>query len=113
MKVRICSLSKNEDFRSILNGKKINNKYSTIFFKKIDRLNSKQLNISFIAKKKLGNAVTRNKIKRRLKNIMRDITRNININCKYSYLVIAKKIVFNHKFEDIKKELFLNFKKIK
>ena len=51
MKVRICSLSKNEDFRSILNGKKINNKYSTIFFKKIDHLNSKQLNISFIAKK--------------------------------------------------------------
>ena len=113
MKVRICSLSKNEDFRSILNGKKINNKYSTIFFKKIDRLDSKQLNISFIAKKKLGNAVIRNKIKRRLKNIMRDITKNININYKYSYLVIAKKIVFNHKFEDIKKELFLNFKKIK
>ena len=113
MKVRICSLSKNEDFRSILNGKKINNKYSTIFFKEIDRLNSKQLNISFIAKKKLGNAVIRNKIKRRLKNIMRDITKNININYKYSYLVIAKKIVFNHRFEDIKKELFLNFKKIK
>ena len=113
MKVRICSLSKNEDFRSILNGKKINNKYSTIFFKKIDHLDSKQLNISFIAKKKLGNAVLRNKIKRKLKNIMRDISKNININYKYSYLVIAKKIVFNHKFEDIKRELFLNFKKIK
>tara|TARA_Y100001980_G_C14318368_1_gene139973 strand:+ start:203 stop:544 length:342 start_codon:yes stop_codon:yes gene_type:complete len=113
MKVRICSLSKNEDFRSILNGKKINNKYSTIFFKKLDRLDSKKLNISFIAKKKLGNAIIRNKIKRRLKNIMRDITKNININYKYSYLVIAKKIVFNHKFEDIKKELFLDFKKIK
>ena len=113
MKVKISSLSKSVEFKSLINGKKINNKYSTIFFKKIDRLNSEQLNISFIAKKKLGNAVTRNKIKRRLKNIMRDITRNININCKYSYLVIAKKIVFNHKFEDIKKELFLNFKKIK
>jgi len=113
MKVRICSLSKNEDFRSILNGKKINNKYSTIFFKKLDRLDSKKLNISFIAKKKLGNAIIRNKIKRRLKNIMRDITKNININYKYSYLVIAKKIVFNHKFEDIKRELFLEFKKIK
>ena len=113
MKVRICSLSKNEDFRSILNGKKINNKYSTIFFKKLDRLDSKKLNISFIAKKKLGNAIIRNKIKRRLKNIMRDITKNININYKYSYLVIAKKIVFNDKFEDIKRELFLEFKKIK
>ena len=113
MKVKISSLSKSVEFKSLINGKKINNKYSTIFFKEIDRLNSKQLNISFIAKKKLGNAVIRNKIKRRLKNIMRDITKNININYKYSYLVIAKKIVFNHKFEDIKKELFLNFKKIK
>ena len=101
MKVRICSLSKNEDFRSILNGKKINNKYSTIFFKKIDHLDSKQLNISFIAKKKLGNAVLRNKIKRKLKNIMRDISKNININYKYSYLVIAKKIVFNNKYQNI------------
>ena len=44
---------------------------------------------------------------------MRGITKNIKINCKYSYLVIAKKIVFSHKFEDIKNELFLDFKKIK
>ena len=113
MKLRICSLSKNEDFRSILNGKKINNKYSTIFFKKLDHLSSKQLNMSFIAKKKLGNAVIRNKIKRRLKNIMRDLVKQLKINCKYSYLIIAKKIVFNDKFIDIKKELFLDFKRIK
>ena len=106
MKVRICSLSKNEDFKSILNGKKISNNYSTIFFKKLNHLNSKQLNISFIAKKRLGNAVIRNKIKRRLKNIMRDLIKNVKINYEYSYLIIAKKIVFNHKFVDIKRELF-------
>ena len=79
MKVRICSLSKNEDFKSILNGKKISNNYSTIFFKKLNHLNSKQLNISFIAKKRLGNAVIRNKIKRRLKNIMRDLIKNVKV----------------------------------
>ena len=109
----MSALSKSDDFRSILCGKKINNKYSTIFFIKLNHLNSKQLNISFIAKKKLGNAVIRNKIKRRLKNIMRDLIKNVKINYKYSYLIIAKKIVFNHKFADIKKELFLDFKKIK
>ena len=113
MKVRIISLSKNEDFRSILNGKKISNKYSIIFFKKLDHLNSNQLNISFIAKKKLGNAVIRNKIKRRLKNIMRDLIKQVKINYSYSYLIIAKKIVFNDKFVDIKKELFLDFNRIK
>ena len=79
----------------------------------MDHLSSKQLNMSFIAKKKLGNAVIRNKIKRRLKNIMRDLVKQLKINCNYSYLIIAKKIVFNDKFVDIKKELFLDFKKIK
>tara|TARA_Y100001970_G_C13750266_1_gene610654 strand:+ start:201 stop:542 length:342 start_codon:yes stop_codon:yes gene_type:complete len=113
MKLRISSLSKNEDFKSILNGKKLSNKYSTIFFRKLDHLNSKNFNLSVVAKKKLGNAIVRNKIKRRIKNIMRDVSGNIKINSEYSYLIIAKKNVFNDKFEDIKAELFLNFKKIK
>ena len=38
---------------------------------------------------------------------------NVKINSEYSYLIIAKKNVFNDRFEDIKTELFLNFKKIK
>ena len=67
----------------------------------------------WLQKKKLGNAIVRNKIKRRIKNIMRDVSGNIKINSEYSYLIIAKKNVFNDKFEDIKAELFLNFKKIK
>ena len=35
MKNKIVSLSKNEDFKSILSGNKISNKYLTIFFKKL------------------------------------------------------------------------------
>ncbi len=53
MKSKITSLSKNEDFKSILNGKKISNKYLTIFFKKISNKDEKKLNISFVTKKKL------------------------------------------------------------
>ena len=113
MKVRICSLSKNEDFRSILNGKKISNNYSTIFFKKLDHLNSKQLNISFIAKKKLGNAVIRNKIKRRLRNIMNDAIKKISINLNYSFLVIAKSSMLNNEYKIIKETLFQDLEKIK
>ena len=75
MKSKITSLSKNEDFKSILNGKKISNKYLTIFFKKISNKDEKKLNISFITKKKIGNEVRRNKIKRRLRNIMNDETK--------------------------------------
>ena len=113
MKSKLSSLSKNDDFKSLLGGKKVSNKYLTIFFKKLSGKNNKKLNISFVAKKKIGNAVQRNKIKRRLKNIMRDLIKNVKINYEYSYLIIAKKIVFNHKFVDIKRELFLDFKKIK
>ena len=52
MKNRILSLSNNEDFKSILNGKKITNKYLTIFFKKLSDKNKKKLNLSVITKKK-------------------------------------------------------------
>ena len=113
MKSKIVSLSKNEDFKSILGGKKISNKYLTIFFKKLSGKNNKKLNISFVTKKKIGNAVKRNKIKRRLKNIMNDASKKININLKYCYLLIAKTSVLNDPYENIKQTLFSDFEKIK
>ena len=51
MKSKIISLSKNEDFKKILSGKKLSNKYSTIFFRKLSDKDNKKLNISFITKK--------------------------------------------------------------
>jgi ribonuclease P protein component len=113
MKSKITSLSKNIEFKSLLNGKKISNKYSTIFFKKLSNKNVKKLNVSFVAKKKLGNAVVRNRIKRRLRNIMDEAIKKININLNYSYLIIAKKMIFEDKYENIKKIFFIDFKKIK
>ena len=53
MRGKILSLSKNEDFKFLLNGKKINNKYLTIFFRKLSDKNNKNLNISFVVQKKL------------------------------------------------------------
>ena len=71
MNIKIKSLSKNEDFKKLLNGRKISNSYLTIFFKKIPDKKNTCLNISFVAKKKMGKAVDRNKIKRRIKEIIR------------------------------------------
>ena len=113
MKSKIISLSKNEDFKSILGGKKITNKYLTIFFKKLSDKNEKKLNISFVTKKKLGNAVRRNKIKRRLRNMMNDASKKIDLNFKYCYLLIAKISVLNEPYDDIKETLFSDFRKIK
>ena len=112
MKDKIVSLSKNEDFKSLLKGKKRSNKYFTIFFKKLVNKNSKSLNISFVAKKKLGNAIKRNKIKRRLKNMMNDAIKKISLNFNYSYLVIAKDTVLNNKYSNIKQTLFSEFERI-
>ncbi len=113
MSARLMSLSKNEDFKSLLSGKKISNKYLTIFFKSLSGKNNKYLNISFVAQKKLGNAVLRNKIKRRLKNIVHQILKIKKINLNYSYLLIAKKNMIDAKFFDIKETILKDYKKIK
>jgi len=113
MSSKIVSLSKSEDFKSILSGRKISNKYLTIFFKKLSDKNSKKLNISFVTKKKIGNATKRNRIKRRLRAIMNDAVKKININLEYCYLLIAKISVLNEPYDNIKQTLFSDFGKIK
>ena len=75
--------------------------------------NASNLNISFVTKKKIGNAVKRNKIKRQLKNIVNDAIKKISINFNYSYLVIAKPTMLNKEYTNIKEALFLSFNKIK
>mgnify|MGYP001393043760 CR=1 FL=1 len=113
MKSKILALSKNEEFRTLIKRKKISNEYVTIFFGHLNNKDKKKLNVSFVTKKKIGNAVKRNKIKRRLKNIMNDAYKKISINLKYSYLVIAKSTMLNNDFKKIKETLFQEFEKIK
>ena len=113
MRSKIIALSKNEEFKTLLKKKKISNKYVTIFFGILDNKNNNKLNISFVTKKKIGNAVKRNKIKRRLKNIMNDAIRKISVKLNYSYLVIAKPTMLNNEFKNIKETLFQDFNKIR
>ena len=113
MRSKILALSKNEEFKKLLKKKKKTNKYVTIYFGYLDNKSEKKLNISFVTKKKLGNAVKRNKIKRRLKNIMNDLIKTISIKFNYSYLVIAKPTMLSTEFKDIKETLFQEFKTIK
>ena len=105
MKSKILALSKNEEFKKLLQQKKVSNKYVTIFFGHLNNKKKNLLNISFVTKKKIGNAVKRNKIKRRLRNIMNDAYKKISINLNYSYLVIAKPTMLNNEFKMIKETL--------
>ena len=113
MKSKLLALSKSEDFRTLLKCKKTSNKYVTIFFGRLHNKNKNNLNISFVTKKKIGNAVMRNKIKRRLRNIMNNAYKKISINFDYSYLVIAKSTMLNNDFNKIKETLFVEFEKIR
>jgi len=113
MKSKILALSKNEDFKNLLQKKKVSNKYVTIFYGILDNKNIEKLNISFVTKKKLGNAVKRNKIKRRLKNIINEAIKNMTIKCNYSYLVIAKPTMLNNDYKNIKETLFQSLKEIR
>ena len=114
MKSKIVALSKNEDFKNLLKKKKISNKYLTIFFGLLNNKNNKKLNISFVTKKKLiKSAVKRNKVKRRLRNLMNDLVKKMSINFNLSYLVIAKTAMLNDEYQIIKDTLFQDFKKIK
>jgi ribonuclease P protein component len=113
MKSKILALSKNEEFKSLLKQKKISNKYVTIFFGKLANKDENKLNISFVTKKKIGNAVKRNKIKRRLRNITNDAVKNITVKFNYSYLVIAKPTMLNNEYTIIKETLFRDLERIR
>ena len=109
MKSKILALSRNEEFKNLLKQKKITNKYVSIFFGKLLNKDKKRLNI----KKKIGNAVKRNRIKRRLRNIMNEAVKKVEINFDYSFLVIAKSSMLNNEYKIIKETLFQDFAKIK
>tara|TARA_Y100000590_G_scaffold376130_1_gene441502 strand:+ start:3782 stop:4186 length:405 start_codon:yes stop_codon:yes gene_type:complete len=113
MKSKIVCLSRNNEFKEILKGEKQSNRYFTIFFKKLSNKKENKLNISFIAKKKLGNAVNRNKIKRKLRNITNEAVKKLSLKLNYSYLIIAKETILKNEYSDIKKTMFAEFNKIK
>ena len=113
MKSKILALSKSEEFKNLLKQKKVSNKYMTIFYGQLNNKNTKKLNISFVTKKKIGNAVKRNKIKRRLRNITNEAVKKIPLKFNYSYLVIAKPTMLNNEYTIIKETLFQDLEKIK
>ena len=112
MRSKIVALSKNEEFKALLKKKKISNKYVTIFFGKLPNKDSKKLNIAFSVKKKIANAVNRNKVKRRLRQIFDDAAKKSSIKFEKSYLVISHMAMLNNDFKSIKETIFQDLKRI-
>ena len=88
--VKLESLKKNNHFKLVLKEKKVHSDFFSIFAAKnfIPSKNINLLHISFVMKKKIGNAVKRNKIRRRLKAIVHKLLKIKGaINSNYTYIV--------------------------
>ena len=114
--IKLQSLNQSKQFQQILKKDKIHSIYLTIYFANIYKnikMNSKKLKISFIVKKKIGNAVKRNKIKRRLKAAIQKILKEKkDINLNYAYIVFGRENAYDIDYSFIYKEMSKVFNKI-
>ncbi|CDZ75742.1 ribonuclease P protein component [Peptoniphilus sp. ING2-D1G] len=108
MNMKDCYLRKNIDFQRVYKKRNINgNKHITVFFKK-NGLDHKR--VGFTITKKLGNAVTRNKLKRRLREIYRlnfDLLRE-----GYDYVFVMKKSSVDLSYNELERSFKHICKKI-
>ena len=116
--IKFKSLNQSQEFLKILRKKKLNTKYFTLYFsknsKEIKKNLNKCLNISFVMKKNVGNAVIRNKVKRKLKYAVQKILEEKEpINLNYTYVIFGKNNVYKDKFAFVLDETNEAFKKIR
>ena len=116
--IKFKSLNQSKEFRKILKKKSLNTKYFKIYFDKNSLNTEKDLNkilhISFVMKKNIGNAVVRNKVKRKLKYAVQKISKEKQlIDLNFTYVIFGKNNVYNDKFGNVLDEVNHIFKKIK
>ena len=100
--VKLESLKKSFQFKKTLKEKKVHSDYFSIFatrnFYK-PKVKSSLL-ISFVMKKKIGNAVKRNKIRRKLKAIVQKLLKKRGaIDKDYTYIVFGKSNAYTQKHD--------------
>ena len=113
--IKLESLKKNVHFKLALGERKVHSDFFSIFAAKnfISSKNKNLLHISFVMKKKIGNAVKRNKIRRRLKAIVHKLLKIKGaINTNYTYIVFGKSKAYEKNHETLLSEMQTSFKKI-
>lgn len=102
-------VQKSKDFNRII--KKRQGKASKYFIinKETNKENIPKFGITFT--KHIGNAVTRNKLKRRIKSIIDNNKKIYQTN--QNYIIIAKKTTLELTYQELEKELIYLFNKIK
>ena len=113
--VRLESLKKSNQFKKVLKEKKAHSDYFSIFAAKnfYKPKNKTNLLISFVMKKKIGSAVKRNRIKRKLKAIVHKLLKKRGaINRDYTYIVFGKSNAYTKKHILLMSEMIEGFKKL-
>lgn len=100
-------IKKSTTFSEIISQKQsVKSRYFSIYYQKSDKTL-----YGITVPKKIGKAHIRNKIKRRIKNI---ITKNeINIQNNINYVIIIKEPTLNLKYPELEKELINLIKKVR
>ena len=116
--IKFESLNQSKQFLEILKKKRLDTRYFTIYFEKelsnTKKNGNKSLKISFVVKKSIGNAVIRNKIKRKLKAAVQKIAKEKRlIDLNYTYVIFGRNNVYKNKFSMIFNEVNNAFKRIK
>ena len=114
--VKLESLKKSNQFKKTLKEKKIHTDYFSIFASKnfFKPKYKSNLLISFVMKKKIGNAVKRNKIRRKLKAIVHKLLKKRGaINKDYTYIVFGKSNAYAEKEIFLMSAMIKCFNKIK
>ena len=113
---KLESLKKSDQFKKALKEKKVHTDYFSIFAAKnfIKTKTKTNLNISFVMKKKIGNAVKRNKIRRKLKAIVIKLLKIKGaINKDYTYIVLGKSKAYEEKQNVLQPAMIKCFNRIK
>jgi ribonuclease P protein component len=114
--VKLESLKKSNQFKKALKEKKIHTDYFSIFAAKnfYEPKSKTNLLISFVMKKKIGNAVKRNKIRRKLKAIVQKLLKKRGaISKDYTYIVFGKSNAYVEKQSILMPAMIKCFNKIK
>ncbi|ALC83201.1 MULTISPECIES: ribonuclease P protein component [Bacillus] len=101
-------LKKNEEFQTVFQrGKSMANRQFVIYILNQPKLDEFRVGLS--VSKKIGNAVTRNRIKRLIRQVI--LEEKDKLKCKNDYVIIARKPVCDMSYEEIKKSLQHLFRK--
>ena len=114
--VKLESLKKSNQFKKALKEKKVHSDFFSIFAAKNFYKPKYKTNliISFVMKKKIGNAVKRNKIRRKLKAIVQKLLKKRGaISKDYTYIVFGKSNTYLQKQSVLMPLMEKSFKTIK